>query len=88
MEKKYTDAQRRANKKQRAKKDGIYVYLPRGFSAVVKYHASIYEPQRGEPSKAGYSPKGNVSAFVYRAIQATMEADAQAAKEAEKNKGS
>jgi len=81
---KTSEAQLRADKKRKEKIDRIVVYLPKGFAAVVRYHASIHEPEKGSAGHTGYSPKGSVSAFVHRAILAAMEADAQAAKEKER----
>ena len=81
---KTTEAQLRANRKQKEKIDRIVVYVPKGFAAVVRYHASVYELGKGTAGSTGYSPKGSVSAFVHRAILTVMEADAQAAKEKER----
>ena len=81
MARRWTEAAKEADKKRKEKVDRIVVYLPKGFAPVVRYHASIYEPGKGKGGEIGYSPKGSVSAFVYRAILATMEADSQAAKE-------
>jgi len=60
-------------------KDRVEFKAPKGTKELIKVHAEQYQPQEGEPGKAGYSPAGSVSAFVYRAVLEAIERDKGAA---------
>jgi hypothetical protein len=70
-----SEAQKQNVAKYKSKFDRMEVMLPKGHKQAVKAHAGRYQPQEGEPGKAGYTPKGSVTAFVARAIRETMERD-------------
>jgi hypothetical protein len=55
--------------------DRIEIMVPKGYRQTIKDHAARFQAQVGEPSKAGYSPQGSVTAFITRAIQETIERD-------------
>ena len=59
------------------KRDTMQVYLPKGYKDEIKKHAKKYQQEEGEPGKAGYTPKGSVTAFVNRAIREAIERDIQ-----------
>ena len=73
-----TDARKQANAKYAAMAyDRIELKIPKGKKDALKAHAAKYQKESGAIGKAGYSPAGSVQGFINRAIDETIERDAE-----------